>query len=1018
MVQLSSSGVGIPTTAGTTIVSGNLNVAGATGGIVNVLGTQVALVGATVNASGTNGGGTVRIGGDFHGQGSVPNALRTVVDGGSTIAADALLNGNGGRVSVWADQSTRFLGNISARGGLQLGDGGFVEVSGKDTLNFRGRVDLMAANGGLGTLLLDPANILISNAVVDSPGVVATLPDIFQAEFPGADITISQTTLEGLPFGATIVLEATNNITFGTLTGNIFSFSTATTGTGSITLTADRDGNGVGAVTMNPGDTIQALNRNLTILGASLALGNLNTSGFGTSDGGSLILRAGNGGLSVGNITTSTTSTAPGGSSGAVELTTTRGDVSFTSIDTRPLGMAGNGGNVTISAGGLVRGTGQVGTTGYTIVTGGSTLPGGGQITIRHDAGTSNTTPFTVNDPAITATNGNGTRFGLSAGTDAIAAPTSISPDLPFASTPTGTITVDVNNIAPSLLPLSPPSPLLTTTQDQSIPFTIASLGLTITDPNLDTTKVRVDSIAPGFTLLVNGTPASVGTEFAAGDTLRLTPPSGFTGLFSNAVSLVASDGPLTSEPVAIDTRVDLRPPTPIPTPVPTPTPAPAPSPNPCALTTCNVLPGPPVTIPTIRSSTTPSLEQQFTNSFQSYLGLKPVPLTTIDEAKKIAVQIEQDTGVKPAFIYVGFVPPQLATTTAGILQIESQPTDQLELLMITAQGDPVRKRLTVTREQVLAIVQQFNREVSDPRKTRTTSYLRSSQQLYQWIIAPLAADLQARQITNLVFLMDQGLRSLPVAALHSGQGFLIEQYSVGLMPSLSLTDTRYRDIRAAQVLSLGISEGVSGQSALPAVPAELAAIAQNQWQGKSSLNETVTLSNLKSFRQQQPYGIIHLATHADFQPGVLTDSYIQLWDTKLRLDQVRQLGWNDPQVDLLVLSACVTALGNGEAELGFAGLAVQSGVKSAVASLWYVSDAATTALMASFYEQLRTAKIKAEALRSTQVAMAKGQIVIRNGQVEGLGKPLSLPANLQERDRDLSHPYFWSAFTVIGNPW
>ncbi|HEY9908625.1 MAG TPA: filamentous hemagglutinin N-terminal domain-containing protein, partial [Thermosynechococcaceae cyanobacterium] len=329
-VQLIS-GVGIPTTAGTTIVSGNLNVAGITGGTVNVLGTQVALVGATVNASGTNGGGTVRIGGDFKGQGSEPNALRTVVDGSSTIVADALLNGNGGRVSLWADQFTRFSGNISARGGLQFGDGGFVEVSGKDTLNFRGNVDLTAVNGGAGTLLLDPTNILISDAVVDSPGVAAALPDIFQADFPGADITISQATLESIASGI-IVLEATNNITFGSLNDNIFRFSTTTTEPNLITLTADKDQNGSGAVIMNPGDTLRAEGRNLKIEGASLVLGNLDTSsGFSSSfNGGNITLKA-TGDISAGNLTASS-SAMTGGVSGTIDVTSDTGSISVGAI--------------------------------------------------------------------------------------------------------------------------------------------------------------------------------------------------------------------------------------------------------------------------------------------------------------------------------------------------------------------------------------------------------------------------------------------------------------------------------------------------------------------------------------------------------------------------------------------------------------------------------------------------------------------------------------------------------------
>ena len=798
---------------------------------------------------------------------------------------------------------------------------------------------------------------------------------------------------------------------------------------------------------MNPGDTIQALNRNLTISGASLALGNLNTSGFSISNGGNLTLTATNGNIIAGNLTTSS-NVVPGVSSGEIRLTSNTGSISvgaiagqgyatsrpvtlqtlgdgsagaisFTSIDTRSSAFfgAGDGGNVIVTARGLVRGTGGIlSFTGFTIATGGVGTGTDGTVTLSHDAGVNNSTPFTIGTGGITATTGNGTQFRISTRTEAPLAQN------PASTSPLGTIVIDVNNSAPSL---NRPTVPLTTPQNQPLSFTTAALGLAPTDPDADATNLRIGSIAPGFALLVNGVAASVGTPVPAGATLQLTPPAGFTGSIASAIALIASDALSDSDPVSIAANVTA--PTPVPTPVPTPTPAPTPvptpapgpTPDPCALTTCSVLPGPPNLVPTVRANTVPTLEQQFTNNFQSYLGLTPVPLTSIDEAKKIAVQIEEDTGVRPAFIYVGFLPQQLPTIDpSGILQIAGQPTDQMELLLITGRDNPVRKRLTVTREQAVAIAQQFGREVSDPRKTRTTSYLKSAQQLYQWIITPLEADLKARQINNLVFLMDEGLRSLPVAALHSGQGFLIEQYSVGLMPSLSLTDTRYRDLRQTQVLSMGISAAVDGQPPLPAVPAELSAIARSQWQGISTLNETVTLGNLKALRQQQPYAIIHLATHADFQAGTLADSYIQLWDTRLRLDQVRQLDLNKPSVDLLVLSACVTALGNREAELGFAGLAVQSGVKSSVASLWYVSDAATTALMSGFYEQLRTTKIKAEALRSTQLAMAKGQIVIRDRQVQGLKAPLALPPGLVANDQNFSHPYFWSAFTVIGNPW
>jgi CHAT domain-containing protein len=123
--------------------------------------------------------------------------------------------------------------------------------------------------------------------------------------------------------------------------------------------------------------------------------------------------------------------------------------------------------------------------------------------------------------------------------------------------------------------------------------------------------------------------------------------------------------------------------------------------------------------------------------------------------------------------------------------------------------------------------------------------------------------------------------------------------------------------------------------------------------------------------------------------------------------------------VDLLVLSACRTALGDEQVELGFAGLAVQSGVKSALASLWNVSDEGTLGLMSEFYQQLEEAPIKAEALRQAQLAMVKGKVRIKGGKLVTSEGEFPLPPELVKLgDRDFSHPYFWSAFTMVGNPW
>ncbi len=179
-LSLTGSTIAIPNSGGVAIASGHLNVSGQTGGTVTVLGDTVGLISANINASGTNGGGSVLIGGDYQGTGTLPNATSTYVSRDSVINADAIADGNGGRVIVFANDATQFYGNISAQGSAYAEQGSFVEVSGKGTLTYDGLVDLRAPNGNWGTLLLDPASLIISDAVTpDNYNILAptALPD-------------------------------------------------------------------------------------------------------------------------------------------------------------------------------------------------------------------------------------------------------------------------------------------------------------------------------------------------------------------------------------------------------------------------------------------------------------------------------------------------------------------------------------------------------------------------------------------------------------------------------------------------------------------------------------------------------------------------------------------------------------------------------------------------------------------------------------------------------------------------
>jgi filamentous hemagglutinin family protein len=307
--QLTNSQTVIPNTAGTAIVSGNVSVTSPVPNPsqlppkIQILGDRVGLVGANLNASGVNGGGSVFIGGDFQGKGVIPNALMTFVSADSTIKADALQSGNGGRVIVWADNATRFFGSISARGGAISGDGGFVEVSGKQNLVFDGKVDLNAAMGKGGTLLLDPTDVTICN---------------------NASCTFTQAFLEGINGNTNILIDATNNITIGTLNivevenNQFFPALTFQQGTGIIEFTAG------GTFSMPSNSFLQARGRDITITAGEIDIGTILVRTFGTE-----------------------------GNAGSVNLTTTIGDIKIFLIDVVSLGSpGGNAGNITIDSAG------------------------------------------------------------------------------------------------------------------------------------------------------------------------------------------------------------------------------------------------------------------------------------------------------------------------------------------------------------------------------------------------------------------------------------------------------------------------------------------------------------------------------------------------------------------------------------------------------------------------------------------------------------------------------------------
>lgn len=290
---------------------------------------------------------------------------------------------------------------------------------------------------------------------------------------------------------------------------------------------------------------------------------------------------------------------------------------------------------------------------------------------------------------------------------------------------------------------------------------------------------------------------------------------------------------------------------------------------------------------------------------------------------------------------------------------------------------------------EIELVITSANSQLSFPRRLNLSLF----QQAYDWLIRPLEEELNANKIKTLVFVPDGVLRNLPPATLHDGKQYLIEKYSIAIAPSLQLTELQTRDREHQDILLAGLSKSRQGFSSLPGVKQEIEQI-EPLFASNVLLNDSFTKLNFNRSANQTPFRIVHLATHGQFSSKA-EDTFVLTWDNRINIDELSRLLRGDSKqlrpIELLVLSACETATGDRLATLGLAGIAVRAGARSTVASLWAVSDLATVTLMTNFYQELAKEKVsKAEALRQAQILTLK--------------------------DDAFSHPFFWSAFILVGN--
>jgi CHAT domain-containing protein len=268
---------------------------------------------------------------------------------------------------------------------------------------------------------------------------------------------------------------------------------------------------------------------------------------------------------------------------------------------------------------------------------------------------------------------------------------------------------------------------------------------------------------------------------------------------------------------------------------------------------------------------------------------------------------------------------------------------------------------------------------------------------LYNQIIRPFVATLKQKQIHTLVFIQDGILRNVPMSALHDGKQYLIEQYAVATTPSLTITEPKPIDKANLKVLALGLSAGssVNGNTypPLPKVKEEIQTIKQEFQGSKPLLNQKFTSDRLKKELATNNYPIVHIASHAQFgiEPE---DTFLVTGNnqtlTITELDRIiRQTSQRKKSLELLSLTACETALGDERASLGLAGVAVQAGANSVIASLWSIDDGVTPQLVKQFYTGLKNPNLnKAQALQKAQLKLVEQNL----------------------------HPAYWASFILIGN--
>jgi CHAT domain-containing protein/predicted negative regulator of RcsB-dependent stress response len=329
----------------------------------------------------------------------------------------------------------------------------------------------------------------------------------------------------------------------------------------------------------------------------------------------------------------------------------------------------------------------------------------------------------------------------------------------------------------------------------------------------------------------------------------------------------------------------------------------------------------------------------------------------------------------------------QVSTNTAIIYPIIFPNRTEL---LVSLGGTITQFTIPISEENLTQSVRAFRRLLE---KRTTRQYLPHAQSLYDLLIRPMEPLFEEFQVETLVFVPDGPLRTIPMGPLHDGTQFLIEKYAMATTPGLTLTDADETPRGELRMLSVGLTEATHGFSPLPNVKAELAAL-NVLYEGETLLNDDFVISRMEQAMKKEQFSIVHIASHGKFEAEV-ENSFLLAFDGKLTMNRLDELvglfQFRETPLDLLTLSACETAAGDDRAALGLAGVAIKAGARSALATLWFINDKASSDIVETFYKELKKPGIsKAHALRQAQLSV------------------IAHPA--------YRHPSYWSPFLMINN--